>query len=312
MEREAREQSSPMMSPKAADRAIAKTDLNRGQQDAARMLLTSRNRVIGIQGSAGVGKTHLIRTAADIAEGNGYQVVVLAPYANQVERLQSDGLRASTLATFLASKDRNIDKRTVVVIDEAGLVPTRQMEATLQIAERNGSRVVLAGDIQQLKAVEAGRPFAQLQANGMKTAIVDQIQRQKTPDLKPAVEGEAKGRAQEYLAYIDGHVREMPDDKARYVEIARAYAAMAEPEREHTLIVSGTNVARRELNALIRPELGIEGTGHEFDTLSRTDLTQAERRHAPSYRVGDYLQPEKDYDKTGLRRGELYRGAQVG
>src|SRR6267143_1210642 len=74
MEREAREQSSPMMSPKAADRAIARTDLNRGQQDAARMLLTSRNRVIGIQGSAGVGKTHLIRTAADIAEGNGYQV----------------------------------------------------------------------------------------------------------------------------------------------------------------------------------------------------------------------------------------------
>jgi len=311
MEREAREQSSPMMSPKAADRAIARTDLNRGQQDAARMLLTSRNRVIGIQGSAGVGKTHLIRTAADIAEGNGYQVVVLAPYANQVERLQSDGLRASTLATFLASKDRNIDKRTVVVIDEAGLVPTRQMEATLRIAERNGSRLVLAGDIQQLKAVEAGRPFAQLQANGMKTAIVDQIQRQKTPDLKPAVELAAKGRAQESLAYIDGHVREMPDDKARYVEIAREYAAMAEPEREHTLIVSGTNVARRELNALIRRELGIEGTGQEFDTLSRKDLTQAERRHAPSYRVGDYVQPEKDYDKTGLRRGELYRVVEI-
>jgi len=145
----------------------------------------------------------------------------------------------------------------------------------------------------------------------MKTAIVDQIQRQKTPDLKPAVELAAKGRAQESLAYIDGHVREMPDDKARYVEIARAYAAMAEPEREHTLIVSGTNVARRELNALIRRELGIEGTGHEFDTLSRKDLTQAERRHAPSYRVGDYLQPEKDYDKTGLRRGELYRVAEV-
>ena len=275
------------------------------------MMLTSRNRVIGIQGSAGVGKTHLIRTAADIAEGNGYQVVVLAPYANQVERLQSDGLRASTLATFLASKDRNIDKRTLVVIDEAGLVPTRQMEATLRIAERNGSRVVLAGDIQQLKAVEAGRPFAQLQANGMKTATVDQIQRQKTPDLKPAVELAAKGRAQESLAYIDGHVREVPDDKARYVEIAREYAAMQELERTRTLIVSGTNVARRELNSLIRRELGIEGTGHEFDTLSRKDLTQAERRHAPSYQVGDYVQPEKDYEKTGLGRGELYRVAEI-
>jgi ATP-dependent exoDNAse (exonuclease V) alpha subunit len=220
-------------------------------------------------------------------------------------------LKASTLATFLASRDRNIDKRTLIVIDEAGLVPTRQMEAALRIAERNGSRVVLAGDIQQLKAVEAGRPFAQLQSNGMRTATVDQIQRQRTPDLKPAVELAAKGRAQESLAYIDRHVREVPDDKARYVEIAREYAAMKEAERTHTLIVSGTNAARRELNTLIRRELGIEGTGHEFDTLSRKDLTQAERRHAPSYRIGDYVQPEKDYANRGLKRGELYRVAEV-
>ena len=147
--------------------------------------------------------------------------------------------RVSYFATFLASKDRNIDKRTVVVIDEAGLVPTRQMEATLRIAERNGSRLVLAGDIQQLKAVEAGRPFAQLQANGMKTAIVDQIQRQKTPDLKPAVELAAKGRAQESLAYIDGHVREMPDDKARYVEIANAShgVPIERPEQINNLLL---------------------------------------------------------------------------
>src|SRR5437773_12539210 len=102
-----------MMSPKAADRAIARTDLNRGQQDAARMLLTSRNRVIGIQGSAGVGKTPLIRTAPHIAEGNGYQVVVVAPYANQVARLQPDGLRACPLATLLPSTDSDLDKRTV-------------------------------------------------------------------------------------------------------------------------------------------------------------------------------------------------------
>ena len=311
MERDGREQSRPVMDPRKAEREIARTDLNRGQRQAAHMILTSRNRVAGIQGSAGVGKSHLIRTTAGIAERNGYQVVVLAPYANQVERLQSDGLNASTLATFLVSKDRNIDKRTLVVVDEAGLVPARQMEAALRIAERNDSRVVLAGDIQQLKAVEAGRPFAQLQANGMRTSVVDQIQRQKTPDLKPAVELAAKGRAQESLEYIDRHVREVPDDKARYVEIAREYAAMQEPERTRTLIVSGTNAARRELNALIRRELGIEGTGREFDTLSRKDLTQAERRNAPSYQVGDYVQPERDYDKTGLRRGELYRVADI-
>lgn len=311
MEREGRGRAHPLMHPIRAEREIERTDLNRGQREAAHMMLTTRNMVVGIQGSAGVGKTHLIRATAKIAEVRGYQVVVLAPYANQVERLQSAGLNASTLATFLASRDREIDRLTLLVIDEAGLVPTRQMEATLRIAQRNRSRTVLVGDVQQLKAVEAGRPFAQLQANGMETAIVDQIQRQKTPDLKPAVELAAKGRAQESLACIDRHVNEVPDDKARYVAIAREYAAMEEPERARTLIVSGTNAARRELNALVRRELEIESTGREFDTLSRRDLTQAERRHAPSYRIGDYVQPEKDYEKAGLTRGELYRVAEI-
>src|SRR5205807_3920963 len=263
-EREGRRRLKPMMDLRCADHAILRTDLNRGQREAARMMLTTENRVTGIQGSAGVGKTHLIKTAASIAERNRYRVVVLAPYANQVERLQAEGLPASTLATFLVSKDKGVDGTTLIVIDEAGLVPTRQMDATLQIAERCGSRVVLSGDVQQLKAIEAGRPFAQLQANGMQTAVVDQIQRQRTPDLKPAVELAAKGKARESLARIDRHVREMPDDKARYTEIAREYAAMAGEQRARTLVVSGTNAARRELNALIRRELGIEGTGREF------------------------------------------------
>ncbi|MGH8746051.1 MAG: MobF family relaxase, partial [Burkholderiales bacterium] len=311
MERDGREASQPMMDARKAERAIAKTDLNLGQREAAHMMLTTRNLVVGIQGSAGVGKSHLIRTTAEIAERRSYRVLVLAPYANQVERLQSAGLNASTLATFLASRDRSIDKRTLLVIDEAGLVPTRQMEATLRLAQRNRSRIVLSGDIQQLRAVEAGRPFSQLQANGMTTAIVDQIQRQRTADLKPAVELAAKGRARESLAQIERHVREVPDDRARYAQVAREYAAMQESERMRTLIVSGTNAARRELNTLIRRELGIEGTGREFDMLSRKDLTQAERRHAPSYRIGDCVQPERDYGSTGLRRGELYRVAEI-
>lgn len=311
LEREGRHGLAPVMTVRRAEEALSKTNLNRGQRAAATAMLTTSNRVIGIQGSAGVGKSHLIGTATAIAEREGYRVVVLAPYANQVERLQAEGLKASTLATFFASDEKNIDARTVVVIDEAGLVPTREMEAALKAAERHRARVVLSGDIQQLKAVEAGRPFAQLQANGMKTAIVDQIQRQRTPDLKPAVELAAKGRAQESLAHIERHIRELPEGSLRYGEIARQYAGMEEAARARTLIVSGTNAARRELNALVRQELGIEGKGREFETLSRKDSTQAERRHAPSYRVGEFVQPEKNYPRDGMRRGELYRVAEI-
>ncbi len=135
--------------------------------------------------------------------------------------------------------------------------------------------------------------------------------RQKTPDLKPAVELAAKGHAAASLVHIDRHVHEVVDDRTRYDEIARDYAALTEWERERTLIVSGTNAARREINALIRLELGIEGKGREFDTLSRIDLTQAERRYAPSYEIGNYVQPERDYERTGLKRGQLYRVTEI-
>ena len=102
-----------------------------------------------------------------------------------------------------------MDESTLIVIDEAGLVPTRQMDATLQIAERHGSRVVLSGDVQQLKAIEAGRPFAQLQANGMQTAIVDQIQRQRDAGSEAGRRSlPPKEKSRESLARIDRHVRE--------------------------------------------------------------------------------------------------------
>lgn len=307
MERDGRYQVAPIMDAGRAEVALARTDLNRGQKDAARMVLTNSNRVSGIQGSAGVGKSHMLKSTTAIAERNGHRVIVLAPYANQVERLQADGLQAATLATFLVSKEKNVDARTVIVIDEAGLVPSRQMEAALQTAERHGARVVLSGDIQQLKAVEAGRPFAQLQAAGMTTAIIDEIQRQKTVDLKPAVELAARGRAQESLAHIEQHVREVPDAATRHSNIADAYSRLSEEERARTLVVSGTNEARRELNSLIRQKLGVQGQGVEFETLGRKDLTQAERRQASHYSLGDVIQPERDYAGSGLKRGELYK-----
>src|SRR5258706_10021732 len=126
-----------------------------------------------------------MKPAAAIAERNGYRAVVLAPYANQVKRLQAEGLRASTLATFLVSKDKDVNESTLIVIDEAGLVPTRQMDATLQIVERCSSRVVLSGDVQQLKAIEAGRPLPQLQTDGLQTRGVRHSQSQKKLEPKP-------------------------------------------------------------------------------------------------------------------------------
>ncbi|HET9595098.1 MAG TPA: AAA family ATPase [Anaeromyxobacteraceae bacterium] len=227
------------------------------------------------------------------------------PYASQVRALRELGVEAKTLASFLAAREKQLDECTVLVVDEAGTVPTRQMEQTLRLAEERGGRVVLLGDTKQTKAIEAGRPFDQLQAAGMATAHLGEIQRQKDPVLRQAVALAARGEAEASLAQLR-EVREIRDDHARRRAIASDYASLPEDERARTLVVSGTNEARREINQAVREDLGLAGRGKELSTLTRRDTTQAERLFAKNYAVGEVIQPERDYAKAGLARGALY------
>lgn len=306
IERDGRGALAPIMQRETATAMLAGTNLNSGQRSAAELITTTGNRVIGVQGYAGVGKSHMLDTAKQMIEANGYEVRALAPYGSQVKALRELGVEANTVASFLKAREKNIGERTVLVIDEAGVMPARQMDQILKLAEKAGARVVLMGDTAQTKAIEAGRPFDQLQVAGMATARMDEIQRQKDPQLKQAVELAAQGKAAQSLGKISTIV-EIGNDQERRLAVAKDYMALMPSERDKTIIVSGTNEARREINAAVREGLGTKGRGIEFDTLIRRDTTQAERRFSKYYQVGDVIQPEKDYPKTGLKRGELYR-----
>ena len=209
------------------------------------------DRIVGVQGFAGTGKSHMLETAKRIIEDNGYRVRALAPYGSQVKALRELGVPANTLASFLRGQDKDLDDRTVLVIDEAGVVPVRLMEQTLKLAETAGARVVLLGDVAQTKAIEAGRPFDQLQAAGMRTARMEEIQRQRDPALRAAVDLAARGRTAASLEKISA-VMEIREDADRRAELVRDFMALSPDERDGTLIVSGTNEARREINVRVR------------------------------------------------------------
>ncbi|MBD4916659.1 AAA family ATPase, partial [Xanthomonas citri pv. citri] len=81
------------------------------------------------------------------------------------------------------TKDKPIDGKTIIVLDESGVVGARQMEQVMRIVEKSGARMVLLGDTKQTEAIEAGKPFAQLQQDGMQTARISEIQRQKDHEL---------------------------------------------------------------------------------------------------------------------------------
>ena len=311
IERTGRNQVEPILAPATTQAFLEGTKLNAGQRSAVEAIVSTKNRYVGIQGDAGTGKTYTLGQAINLlsevsAKNDGYRVVALAPYGNQVKTLKGEGLEAHTLASFLRTKNKPIDGKTVLILDEAGVVGARQMEQVMRIVENAGARMVLLGDTKQTEAIEAGKPFAQLQQNGMQTVRIIEIQRQKDLALKTAVENAAEGRVVQSLGHIR-HLEELKNPSERHHAIVNDYIKLTESERRETLIVAGTNAARREINHIVRNSLGLTNTGREFDTLTRVDMTQAQRRFAPSYQQGMVIQPEKDYNRSGLVRGETYR-----
>ena len=122
---------------------------------------------------------------------------------------------------------------------------------------QENDRVLLVGDTRQHEAVEAGRPYHQLQEAGVETARLDEIVRQKDPGLKEAVEHLARGEVQEAIRRLDqqGRVHEIRDREDRIKAIAHEYAG----HPEGMLVVSPDNRSRLEINELIHRMMQQQG-----------------------------------------------------
>ena len=114
----------------------------------------------------------------------------------------------------------------MLVLDEASMVSTDQMRSLLRAADRlEVARVVLVGDIRQLRPVEAGQPFRLLQRAGMPTATMKDIQRQRTPELRAAVQAVLAGDPGEAVALLGSSVHEVAHEELGE-SAARAWLAL--------------------------------------------------------------------------------------
>jgi len=282
-------------------------ELNASQRHAVDEIFLSREKVVGLDGIAGTGKTTTLSVIREGAETEGYRVEGFAPTSRAAQKLGEAGIEASTLQKHLAhGQQPDAGEKRLYVLDESSLASTRQVHEFLNRLHPN-DRVLLVGDRRQHEAVEAGRPFAQLQDAGMKTVKLEEIVRQKDPELKQVVEQLARGEVREAIQNLhrQGRVHEIHGHDERIAAIAKEY----EKSPENTLVVSPDNRSRMEINRRIHAELQQGGLvsreEHRISTLvPRQSLTGADRTWAERYEVGDVLRYSRTSKETGIGKGE--------
>ena len=305
--------------------------LNEGQKEAVRTVLSTKDRVVGVQGYAGTGKTAMLDRFRVLAESAGYRVAGLAPSASAARTLgQESGIRSETLQRFLARhagfaegrgtarslRDmRKTHAKRILVVDESSLASSEQMRGLLRIAAAlRLPRVVLVGDEKQLDGVEAGKPFAQLQRAGMTTATMDEILRQRDTELKEAVRASLAGEVKTAFAKLGDRVAQAEPDNLGQ-EAAKRWLSLSPEQRETAGVIAPTRALRDTINEAIRERLIAEGAVHgpawETRKLVPRGLTNAEMTRTANYEAGDTVIFNRRYKTLGVDKGDAREVARV-
>lgn len=287
--------------------------MTEGQRRMVENIATGVDRVMIVEGDAGTGKSTAMEAVKRIADAKGFTVLGLAPSAQAVESLQGAGI--DTITSQRAGIDNKfwdrINSKTILVLDEAGLVDVRAMRNILERAEKCGARIVAVGDDKQFASVEAGRALYQLNRKAHehgRGSRLDEMRRGKNEDMR-ALHFEARDNPLSSLdkLFAGGQVTTFQNDERRIEALAKAYAAVHQDERAKTLVLTGTNADRVAINAAIREALGRTG-GTEIDTFERRDISKVQAKQLASYEIGDVVKFEAGSD--GFKKGEMLRVAE--
>ena len=319
------------MRGRAVDKAVRNGLLTQGQKAAVKFILSSGDRVVGVQGYAGIGKTTMLARARSLLEKKGYEVRGPTPSASAARTLQSEaGIGSETLQRFLARHSgvaegrmtrkgeremRAAYAKTALVVDEGSLASTVQARDLLRIANAlRIPRVVLVGDEKQLDAVDAGKPVAQLQRAGMKTAVMDEIMRQRVPALKAAVEASLAGDIARAFEKLGPNVAEVKPDNLAGGAAAR-WLALSPEERANAGLMAPSHALREDIKAIVRERLVRDGAVHgpalESERLVSKGYTSAEMTLAANYAEGDVVAFHRPYRRLGVAKGDELRVAGV-
>lgn len=314
--------------------AIARRpSLSDEQRDAVRHAL-NRDRVTVVEGFAGAGKSYTLGTVADAVRSAGLDVWVLGPSWSATEVIakdtQSSGERARALSGWLnnvAAGKIKLSPRSVIVLDEAGMVSTKDMSRLQAIVADADCKLILSGDTKQLKPVAAGSPLTFL-ARALGSSKITEIRRQTQGWNRAASKRLAMGLTDEALQDYNfrGHVHWMDNRSHVIGGVADRYVADLVYDREvgttrpspTSLVITSRNEDARDLNEEIRVRLKaievIEANDVQVEVLVRSDKAKKGKLGKLGIAVGDRIafgETVKHPART-IRNAEVARVKSIG
>ncbi len=280
------------------------------QKEAVQVILDSRDLAVNLRGAAGTGKTATLQEIRrGITEG-GRSVLAVAPTRSAVEELEKVGFTgAMTLERLL--QDRQAQARLrhrVLIVDEAGMVSSRQMSQLLQVARQQGAQLVFSGGTRQIQSVEAGDALRVLgRESRLRSVSLCQVQPQTLAEYRGAVE-ELRGDPARGFARSErmGAVREV-DWAERAGQVSLAYREAAGQTNAHgqarsVLVVAPTHGEIRRLTNAIRADrerAGELGVSQQLTRHAPLHWTEAQKKDIRKYQPGHVLEFHKATKDVG-------------
>lgn len=253
---------------KQMDKAGKNQKLTAEQQVALEHITSGRD-LACVAGFAGTGKSYMLRVAKDAWEAQGYNVKGMALSGIAAEGLEAgSGISSRTVASHIWYWDRNLEslgKKDVVVLDEAGMLGSRQMARVVDMASSSGAKLVLIGDTEQLQAIEAGAAFRAI-SDKAGVATMTEVQRQREPWQQQATKDFANGKTRDALDAYREH-----DNMHVFNTKAEAISNMLEQWHE----VSSNNPATSQLMlAFTRADVAMLNTKARQARIDNAELGQ--------------------------------------
>jgi conjugative relaxase-like TrwC/TraI family protein len=258
------------------------------QRRAIYHVLRTSDRITGLRGLAGTGKTTVLRELSAACVEAHMQMLFCAPTASATDILRKEGFKAVTLQSLLLTKPA-LSYGHLVILDEAGAVGMDDMKRLFHLARE--ARIVLSGDTGQHASVIRGDALRILERHSdFKSGQLSAIRRQRIADYRKAVELAAQKRTAEAFAQLErmGAVAELPVANL-HDSAARSYVK-ALTENKSALLVAPTWTEIEAVTEKVRAQLQESGrlarNEKEFQVFDSLAWTEAQKQDVRQYRPG--------------------------